>query len=78
MIQGAKIKVSGKAVAALNGLGRCNWIKGPESKTIMQELAAAEGTQESSDSTTTSDEEEHGGREMEIEEPAGADQKPND
>ena len=78
VIQGAKLKVGGKAVAALNGLGGCVWMKGPESKSIREELAAAEGTQESSESSSSSDEEEHGDREMEIEEPAGAGQKAND
>ena len=73
VIQGAKLKVGGKAVAALNGLGGSVWLKKePETKSIMAELAAFEGTQESSDSSSSSDEKEDGGNAMETEEPAGA------
>ena len=80
VIQGAKLKVGGKAVASLDGLGGCVWLKKePESKSIMAELAAFEGTQESSDSSSSSsDEEEHGGKEMETDEPAGAGAKGSD
>ena len=52
VIQGAKIKVGGTAVAALNGLGGCIWMKGQESKSIRDELAAAEGTQGSDESSS--------------------------
>ena len=74
VIQGAKLKVGGKAVAALNGLGGSVWLKKePETKSIMAELAAFEGTQESSDSSSSSsDEKEDGDNDMETEEPAGA------